>query len=57
VLEFFLFGVKFPMTSFKLGNMTIDHIVDLENTYAVCGKVPTNRFSAVKKTLEWIKKN
>ncbi len=51
------FGIKFPMTSFRLGNMTTNHIVDLENTYSVCGEVPINRLRAVKNTLKWIKKN
>lgn len=50
------FGVKFPMTSFRLKNMTTDHIVNLENTYAVCGEVPYDRLSGVKRTLEWISK-
>ncbi len=42
-----MFGVKFPMTSFRLKNMTTDHIVNLDNTYNVCGDVPFNRKCAV----------
>jgi GlcNAc-P-P-Und epimerase len=49
------FGVKFPMTSFRLKNMTTDHIVNLENTYEVCGDVPYNRINGVKNTIEWMK--
>jgi GlcNAc-P-P-Und epimerase len=49
------FGVKFPMTSFRLNNMTTDHVLNLENTYEVCGEVPYDRKSGVKRTLEWMK--
>lgn len=51
------FGIKFPMTSFRLGNMTTDHVVDLESTYAVCGDAPVSRLMAVKNTFEWIKEH
>lgn len=50
------FGLKFPMTSFRLKNMTTDHIVNLDNTYEVCGEGPYDRKSGVKKALEWMKK-
>lgn len=49
------FGVKFLMTSFRLRNMTTNHIVSLENTYAVCGEVPYDRVIGVKRTLEWMR--
>lgn len=51
------FGVKFPMTSFRLHNMTTDHIVNLNNTYEVCSEVPYDRKSGVKRTLEWMKRS
>lgn len=48
-------NIKFPMTSFRLKNMTTDHIVDLSSTFALTGKLPYNRFEATKRTLDWIK--
>lgn len=51
-----MFGVKFPMTSFRLKNMTTDHIVNLDNTYNVCGDVPFDRKSAVTRTVKWMTK-
>lgn len=50
-------GVKFPMTSFRLNNMTTNHIVDLDNTYSVCGEPPFSRIEGIKRTLSWIKNN
>lgn len=49
------FGVKFPMTSFRLKNMTTNHILNLDNTYDVCGDVPYDRKTGIKRTLEWMK--
>ncbi len=48
------FGIKFPMTSFRLNNMTTDHILYLKNTYKVCGEVPYSRQDGVKRTLKWM---
>ncbi|MBT5492609.1 NAD(P)-dependent oxidoreductase [bacterium] len=47
-------GIKFPMTSFRLNNMTTNHILDLDNTYGVCGDVPYNRIDGIKRTLAWM---
>lgn len=47
-------GIKFPMTSFRLRNMTTNHIVNLDNTYEVCGNIPYDRTIAVKRTLIWM---
>ena len=49
-----LFGVHFPMTSFRLKNMTTDNVIDLKNTYAIAPAPPYNRIDGVKKTLEWM---
>jgi GlcNAc-P-P-Und epimerase len=49
-----IFRVKFPMTSFRLNNMTTDHILNLDNLYDICGKMPYTRKEGVKKTLKWM---
>lgn len=48
------FGVKFPMTSYRLKNMTTDQIHNLNDTYDVCGVPPYERKIAIKRTLKWI---
>ncbi len=52
-----LLGVKFPMTSFRLNNMTTDNVVDISKTNALAPEVPYSRIYGVKKTLKWIKEN
>lgn len=49
-----LFGVSFPMNSFRLYNMTTDNIVNLENTYKIAPKLPYSRKEGIKITLKWI---
>lgn len=51
------FGVHFPMTSFRLKNMTTDNIIDLKNTYAVAPNPPYSRIEGVRETLKWLSKN
>jgi nucleoside-diphosphate-sugar epimerase len=50
-----LVNIKFPMTSFRLKNMTTDNIVPLEELYKVVGNVPFTRLEGTVKTLEWIR--
>ena len=52
-----LFGVHFPMTSFRLKNMTTNNIIDLKNTMAIAPNPPYTRIEGVRKTLEWMKEN
>ena len=47
--------INFPMTSFRLKNMTTDNIVDLSNTYKVAPNPPYSRIEGVKDTLSWMK--
>ena len=49
-----LVGVHFPMTSFRLRNMTTDNICPLDNTYAVAPEPPVDRLTAIKRTLKWM---
>ena len=50
-----LIGIRFPMTSFRLKNMTTDNIVPLSNTSKIAPNPPCTRIEGVKRTLSWIK--
>jgi len=50
-----LVNVRFPITSFRLNNMTTDNILPLDDLYNVVGDIPCTRLQGTKKTLEWIK--
>lgn len=52
-----LFGVHFPMTSFRLKNMTTNNIIDLKNTMVIAPNPPYTRIEGVRKTLGWMKEN
>lgn len=47
-------GVKFPITSFRLSNMTTNNILPLKDLYAITGPAPVSRLSGVKKTISWL---
>ena len=49
-------GIHFPMTSFRLKNMTTDNVIDLSNTYAIAPRPPYTRIEGIKETLNWLKK-
>lgn len=51
-----LFGIHFPMQSFRFGNMTNDGINDMSNTYKIAPDMPYTRLEGTKETIEWIKK-
>lgn len=48
------FGIHFPMTSYRLSNMTHDNIMDLSNTYEIAPNPPFDRITGVKETLNWM---
>lgn len=48
-------NISFPMTSFRLKNMTTNHIIDLSSTYTVCGQTPFSRKDGIIRTLKWMK--
>jgi nucleoside-diphosphate-sugar epimerase len=52
-----LIGLSFPITSFRLKNMTTNNVVDLTNTKNIAPDLPFSRIEGVKKTLQWLKKN
>ena len=49
-----LFGIAFPMTSFRLKNMTTDNVHNLEPIREIAPELPTSRQEGNKKTIEWI---
>lgn len=52
-----LFGVKFPMTLFRLKNMTTNNVVDLSNTKEIAPNLPISRIEGIRTTLSWLKEN
>ncbi len=51
-----LFGIHFPMQSFRFKNMTNDGINNMTNTYKIAPDVPYTRLEGIRLTIEWIKK-
>lgn len=49
------FGISFPMTSFRLHNMTTDNVHDLEPIKEIAPNLPVSRLVGTKRTLDWIK--
>ena len=49
-----VFNMRFPMTSFRLHNMTTDNIVPLDNTVKVAPQTPVDRITGIKRTLAWM---
>ena len=48
-------GITFPMTSFRLHNMTTDNIQDLSFIQEIAPDLPVKRLDGTKCTLDWIK--
>lgn len=46
--------IKFPITSFRLANMTTNNILPLTDLYTLIGPPPVNRLDGVKKTIQWL---
>lgn len=51
-----LFGIHFPMQSFRFHNMTNDGVNDMTNTYKIAPEMRYTRLEGTKTTIEWIKK-
>ena len=52
-----LLGLSFPMSSFRLANMTNDNVQNLDKTYLLTGEPPIKRSEGIKRTLAWINTN
>jgi nucleoside-diphosphate-sugar epimerase/glycosyltransferase involved in cell wall biosynthesis len=48
-------GVSFPMTSFRLTNLTSDNVSDLRPTETACGPLPYSVEEGVRVTVRWMK--
>ncbi len=48
-------GLRFPMTSFRLSNMTTNNIHDLSAVREIAGELPVSRREGTKNTLLWMK--
>ncbi len=48
------FGITFPVTSFRLKNMTTNNVIDLTDTHNVAPLVPYSRIQGIRKTLNWM---
>jgi nucleoside-diphosphate-sugar epimerase len=46
--------IKFPMTSFRLRNMTTNNVLPLANLYEIVGPTPVTRLEGVKRTIRWL---
>jgi len=51
------FGVKFPMTSFRLKNMTTNNVHDLSLIRNVLPTLPIERKEGITRTINWLKDN
>jgi GlcNAc-P-P-Und epimerase len=50
-------GIDFPMTTFRLKNMTTNNMLNLSTTKELAPNLPFTRKEGIKKTLEWLKQN
>lgn len=48
------FGIAFPMTSFRLHNMTTDNVHNLDPIKSIAPNLPVSRIEGTKRTLDWI---
>ena len=48
-------GFRFPMTSFRLRNMTTDNVHDLSAIRELLNELPFDRVQGISHTIEWIK--
>ena len=51
------FGLRFPMTSFRLNNMTKENRIDLGPTFALAPRLPFDRDRSIDLTLEWLRQH
>jgi hypothetical protein len=48
-------GIRFPMTTFRLKNMTTDNVVDLKPIMSVAGASPIDTEEATRRTVQWLR--
>ena len=52
-----LMKVKFPMTSFRLKNMTTNNFFDLSDIQKLAPHLPVSRSKGTKQTVDWMVEN
>lgn len=52
-----LFGINFPMTTFRYRNMTTDNIIPFDNRFDSLEYIELERVEATRNTIDWIKNN
>lgn len=50
-----MLGISFPMTSFRLKNMTTNNILDLSKTFQIAPNPPYSELEGIKRTIEWLR--
>jgi len=51
------FGLRFPMTSFRLKNMTTENRIDLSSTIALAPNPPFDRDRSIDLTIDWLRQH
>lgn len=52
-----IMNIHFPMTSFRLKNMTTNNVIDLNATFRIAPNSPYTRVEGIRITLKWLKSN
>lgn len=48
--------IFFPLTTFRIKNMSTDNIINLNNTYRIAPNPPVDRITGIRRTLSWMKR-
>lgn len=48
------FGIRLPLTSFRLGNMTADNVIDMSPTFDITGPGPFTLDNGLDETVRWL---
>jgi nucleoside-diphosphate-sugar epimerase len=48
------FSIRFPITSFRLTNMTTNNILPLDEIYAIANELPVSRTEGTRQTINWL---
>lgn len=49
-----IIGIKFPLTSFRVSNMTTDNVIELSAIYDLAPNLPVSRKEGIRKTIDWM---
>ena len=52
---FLKLSIKFPISSFRLYNMTTNNIFPLNEIYEIANEIPVSRLEGTKRTINWLK--